>query len=108
LSGRAGVSADRFFLAGLRWSPDGTMLSLIAIVGEKPQVFAVPISGTEPRQLTDAAEGVTGFEWSLDGTNIAYLSIVRISAGINMRVMCMQKSSPYEGIVTSVLSVPLW
>ncbi|HMC22353.1 MAG TPA: S9 family peptidase, partial [Thermoanaerobaculia bacterium] len=59
---------------GLRWSPDGTMLSLIAIVGEKPQVFAIPISGAEPRQLTDAAEGVSGFEWSPDGTNIAYLT----------------------------------
>jgi dipeptidyl aminopeptidase/acylaminoacyl peptidase len=59
---------------GLRWSPDGTMLSLLAIAGEKPQVFAIPISGAEPRQLTDASEGVSGFEWSPDGKSIAYLT----------------------------------
>ena len=58
----------------LRWSPDGTMLSLLAFAGDKPQVFAIPISGGDPRALTEASEGVSGFEWSPDGKRIAYLT----------------------------------
>jgi dipeptidyl aminopeptidase/acylaminoacyl peptidase len=58
----------------LRWSPDGSALSLLAFAGEKPQAFAIPLAGGAPRQLTDAPEGVTGFEWSPDGKTIAYLT----------------------------------
>ncbi|HEX9492473.1 MAG TPA: hypothetical protein VGA33_04350, partial [Thermoanaerobaculia bacterium] len=58
----------------LRWSPDGTMLSLLAFAGDKPQIFAIPISGGEPRALTEASEGVSGFEWSPNGKSIAYLT----------------------------------
>jgi dipeptidyl aminopeptidase/acylaminoacyl peptidase len=59
---------------GLRWSPNGEMLSLLAFAGEKTQVFAIPISGAAPKQLTEAPEGVSGFEWSPDGKRIAYLT----------------------------------
>ena len=58
----------------LRWSPDGTTLSLLAFAGERPQVFAIPINGGAPHALTDAPEGVSGFEWSPDGKSIAYLT----------------------------------
>src|SRR5204863_1337914 len=50
----------------LRWSPDGAALSLLAFAGEKPQAFAIPLAGGAPRQLTDAPEGISGFEWSPD------------------------------------------
>src|SRR5712692_11671669 len=58
----------------LRWAPDSRMVSLLALAGERPQVFAVPRSGGAPRALTDAAEGVLGFEWSPDGRSLAYLT----------------------------------
>lgn len=58
----------------LRWSPDGATLSLVAFDGGKPQVFGIPLSGGEPRALTDAPEGVAGFEWSPGGKAIAYLT----------------------------------
>src|SRR6266446_4065712 len=58
----------------LRWSPDGVTLSLLAFAGERPQVFAIPLAGGEPRVLTDAPEGVSGFEWSPDGKSIAYMT----------------------------------
>jgi dipeptidyl aminopeptidase/acylaminoacyl peptidase len=59
----------------LRWSPDGSMLSLLAIDHDAPQVMAVPLDGSAPRALTEAAEGVMGaFEWSPDGKSIAYLT----------------------------------
>src|ERR1041385_6387428 len=56
----------------LRWSPDGTMLSLLGIDHDAPQVIALPVDGSAPRALTDTAEGVAGlFEWSPDGNSIA-------------------------------------
>lgn len=58
----------------IRWSPDGTRISFVGIKDEKPQVFAVDASGGEPQTLTDAAEGVFGYEWSPDGRSIVYLT----------------------------------
>ena len=58
----------------LRWSPDGTRVSFVGFSGEKPQVFAVALSGGEARALTAAPEGVFGYEWSPDGGSLAYLT----------------------------------
>ncbi len=58
----------------LRWSPDSASVALLAFSGENPQVFAIPLSGGEPRPLTDAPEGVSGFEFSPDGKSLAYLT----------------------------------
>src|SRR6185436_16092810 len=58
----------------LRWSPDGAAIGLLAIAGEKPQAFAVPLDGGAARQLTEAPEGVSAFAWSSDGKSLAYLT----------------------------------
>src|SRR6185436_17561689 len=36
----------------LRWSPDGTMLSVLGFAGPRPQVFALPVAGGAPKSLT--------------------------------------------------------
>src|SRR6267143_4130423 len=36
----------------LRWSPDSSTVSLVGLVGDRPQVFAISISGAAPRALT--------------------------------------------------------
>ena len=58
----------------LRWSPDGRAVSVTGLAGDRPQVFAIPLSGETPRALTAAPEGVFGYEWSSDGTSLAYLT----------------------------------
>ena len=59
----------------LRWSPDSTAVSLIGFdEAGRPQLFAIPVDGAAGRALTTAPEGVFAYEWSPDGTRIAYLT----------------------------------
>jgi dipeptidyl aminopeptidase/acylaminoacyl peptidase len=58
----------------LRWSPDGTRLSFLALTGRRPQIVAVSVASGDVRTLTDAPEGVFGYEWAPDGRSVAYLT----------------------------------
>ena len=58
----------------LRWSPDASLISLIAFEGGRPQVFAVPVNGAAPKVLTRAPEGVFAYEWAPDGKSLAYIT----------------------------------
>lgn len=58
----------------LRWTPDGTAVSLMAAVDGRPQVALVPTSGAAPRVVTSAPEGVFGYEWAPNGQRLAYLT----------------------------------
>jgi dipeptidyl aminopeptidase/acylaminoacyl peptidase len=78
-----------------RWSPDGIWLAFLsnrACVesdGGKPsgskgdkekhssQIWIIPASGGEARQLTNQAEGVKSFVWSPDSAKIAFVARVR-------------------------------
>jgi dipeptidyl aminopeptidase/acylaminoacyl peptidase len=59
----------------LRWSPDGQFLSFLGWRDGRPQVFALPAGGGEPRPLSSAPEGVVTYEWSPDSRRIAYLAV---------------------------------
>src|SRR5579872_6207198 len=66
-----------------RWSPDG---KAIAFVSARPmpgdaasdtprsQVWLMPLSGGEPRRVTNLLNGATSFQWSPDGTRLIVLS----------------------------------
>jgi dipeptidyl aminopeptidase/acylaminoacyl peptidase len=58
----------------LRWSPDGSTISLVAFDEGRPQVFGVPITGPAPQALTKAPEGVFAYEWAPDGKSLAYIT----------------------------------
>src|SRR4051812_7760913 len=75
---RVGASTTIFNLPvptpRLRWSPDSTMVAVLALRDGRPQVVAIPVDGGPPRPLTSAPEGVSAFEWSPDGKRLAYLT----------------------------------
>jgi Tol biopolymer transport system component len=58
----------------LRWSPDGSRISFLALSNNRPQIFVVDAAGGAARPLTTAAEGVSGYEWSADGRMLAFLA----------------------------------
>jgi dipeptidyl aminopeptidase/acylaminoacyl peptidase len=64
----------------LRWSRNGREISLVGLAEGRPEVFTVPSSGGEPLQITHAPEGVFAYEWSPDGTNIAFITRDSMSA----------------------------
>jgi dipeptidyl aminopeptidase/acylaminoacyl peptidase len=64
----------------LRWLPDSTAVSVVGLTQNGPQLFTIPLSGGKARQVTAAPEGVLGYEWSPDGTTLAYLTRDEMSA----------------------------
>lgn len=58
-----------------RWSPDGTRLAFLRKDSdERSQVFVIPISGGEAKQLTEFELGVSAIEWKPDGTALAAIA----------------------------------
>jgi dipeptidyl aminopeptidase/acylaminoacyl peptidase len=70
-SGHKGASSAR-------WSPSGDRLAFLAVAGEgkdaAPQIFVLPMSGGDAKQITTAADGVEQFAWRPDGAMIAYVT----------------------------------
>ncbi len=61
-----------------RWSPAGDRLAFLAVAGEgkdaAPQIFVLPMSGGDAKQITTAVDGVEQFAWRPDGAMIAYVT----------------------------------
>ncbi|MBI3912898.1 MAG: S9 family peptidase [Chloroflexi bacterium] len=58
-----------------RWSPDSAMLAFLShrLEDGKPQIFLIARRGGEARPLTHAQGEILAFQWSRDGTRIAFL-----------------------------------
>jgi dipeptidyl aminopeptidase/acylaminoacyl peptidase len=57
-----------------RFSPDGSKLAFISEREDKPQIFLADLRGGDPWKLSELKGGVSGFEWSPDGTWIVALA----------------------------------
>jgi dipeptidyl aminopeptidase/acylaminoacyl peptidase len=75
LAGEDPANIARYLLAsgasGGRLSPDGETLAFSWSVTGEPQLWIVPASGGQPRQLTFGS-GISFFRWSPDGTTLLY------------------------------------
>jgi len=68
LSRRRGVSSPR-------WSPDGNTLAFLANVDGHSQIFVLPMSGGEARQVTSSPTGIQTYSWRPDGGAFAYAAL---------------------------------
>src|ERR1700683_2063334 len=58
-----------------RWSPDGKWIAFLsARDGAKTEIWLLPASGGEARQLTDLENGVSKIEWSPDSSKLVGLT----------------------------------
>lgn len=60
-----------------RWSPDGKWLAFLAMEEsehEKRQLYLLPATGGEARQVCSMPDGIGEFSWSPDSRRIAFLS----------------------------------
>lgn len=59
------------------FSPDGSLVGFLrAEPKSPPQLFVVPAAGGEPVRVTDQKLGVASFEWSPEGSRIAFIARV--------------------------------
>lgn len=60
--------------ASAQWSPDGTLIAFTSRLRTQPQVWVVRPDGSEPKQLTDGADGSTSIMpvWSPDGAELLF------------------------------------
>ncbi len=105
-----------------RWSPDGRFVAFLAptsatpsspaapvgpsvsIVGKGAQLFVLPASGGEPRQLTALASGVSEPCWSPDGRGLAFITYAHPESGLTLPD-AQPSDDPYEQFNRDVLVV---
>ena len=57
-----------------RWSPDGKYLAFRSNRKDDEQIWIMPTSGGEARQLTKIRNGLQDFEWSPDSSRIGFIT----------------------------------
>jgi len=55
-----------------RWSPDGKWIAFTSSRDEKTNLYILPVGGGEAEKVTDVKSGVGIYDWSHDGTKIAF------------------------------------
>jgi dipeptidyl aminopeptidase/acylaminoacyl peptidase len=76
---RTVLTQDRFSVSSPRWSPNEEHIAFISKAGQNKdalnQIFLLPISGGEAKQITKAPKGVQHFAWNPNSINIAYAAL---------------------------------
>jgi dipeptidyl aminopeptidase/acylaminoacyl peptidase len=64
------ITCGEYHDAQPRWSPDGRTLAFVSDRTGTAQIFLLPLSGGEARQLSSLAQGVSAYSWRPDGALI--------------------------------------
>jgi dipeptidyl aminopeptidase/acylaminoacyl peptidase len=56
-----------------QFTPDSKYVSFLADRGEKNQIYIIAVNGGEALQVTKDEDGINSYQWSYDGSRIAYV-----------------------------------
>jgi dipeptidyl aminopeptidase/acylaminoacyl peptidase len=59
--------------ASPKWSPDGKWIAFTSSRDGKNNLYVLPVGGGEAEKVTDVKSGVGSYDWSHDGSMIAFL-----------------------------------
>jgi dipeptidyl aminopeptidase/acylaminoacyl peptidase len=76
------------------WSPDGSKIAFVRKVGEKNQIFVLPMRGGEAWQLTSLAYGAGTPRWSPDGKTILFATAISMSEMMKDSIINPRKELP--------------
>uniref|UniRef100_UPI00404AB6D6 S9 family peptidase n=1 Tax=Candidatus Roseilinea sp. TaxID=2838777 RepID=UPI00404AB6D6 len=60
-----------------RWTADGARLGFISSRDGEAKLYAMPVAGGEAHVIVSHANGIRAFEWSPDGSRVAFTALVR-------------------------------
>jgi dipeptidyl aminopeptidase/acylaminoacyl peptidase len=104
--------ADKGSNGDLRWSPDGRYLYFISTrVENKRQIFRLPVSGGEAKQVTTVPTGVDAYVLSPDGKTIAISATVFPSCsdmGCNEKMAKERGENPVKTRVITEMPFRRW
>ena len=94
------------------FSPDGATVYFLSAKNGSSQLYAIPATGGEPRQVTDMALDVGGFRLSPDGNRVAFNAEAFIDCGSDLACskarLAERERSPETGIVFDRMFVRHW
>lgn len=76
------------------WSPDGSKIAFVRKVGDKNQLFVLPMRGGEAWQLTSPAYGAGSPSWSPDGKTILFATSLSMSEMLKDSIINPRKELP--------------
>ncbi|RXK52153.1 S9 family peptidase [Aquirufa rosea] len=70
------LTSGKLSVSSASWSPDGKYISFVRQVGDKPQVFILPVQGGEAYPISHLPYGASSPEWSKDGSSLHFTSSI--------------------------------
>ena len=94
------------------FAPDGRTVYFLSAKNGSSQVYAIPAAGGQPRQVTDMALDIGGFQVSPDGARIAFNAEAFIDCGSDLACsrarLDERADSPGTGVVYDRMFVRHW
>ncbi len=77
----------------VRWRPDGKKIGFLSSASGSAQLWEMDTDGSDRRKVTEIEGGITGFNYSPDGSKIFYIKRVKLDKTIHDRFPDLPKAN---------------